>query len=202
MDGNNFITGIQFRYEVDIKTGSLYGGRIDFINKTFSGVTQRSLSISPLGNVGINKANPTYKLDVDGEARFSSYVNIGSLSQFPTVLNAQGDFYKLAVAGGILTQEVNVKLNNGSWPDYVFSNSYVLPSLPNLEKYLKTYKHLPNTPSALELEEKGLELKSITVKQQQNIEELYLYIIEMNKRLSKLEEENITLKSKLIEDEK
>lgn len=44
--------------------------------------------------------------------------------------------YALAVAGKIVSEEVKVALQT-SWPDYVFKKEYNLPSLQEVETYIK-----------------------------------------------------------------
>lgn len=94
---------------------------------------------------------------------------------------------KLAVNGDIHSKEVRIDLNN--WPDYVFNQDYKLPTIKQAELHIKEKGHLINMPSAEKVEAKGLELGEITRLQQEKIEELTLYIIELNKRLEILEKQ-------------
>jgi hypothetical protein len=72
-------------------------------------------------------------------------------------------------------------------PDYVFEKGYKLMPLSMLEKYLKDKNHLPNIPSAKEVRENnGIDLGEMSEKQLEKIEELTLYIIEMNKKINEL----------------
>ncbi len=80
------------------------------------------------------------------------------------------------------------------WGDYVFADDYKLMPLNKLENYIKKNNHLPDMPSAKNVEEKGLNLAEINTLQTVKIEELTLYIIELNKRIEKLEKENKRLK--------
>jgi hypothetical protein len=103
----------------------------------------------------------------------------------------------LWVNGNIVAEEVRVSLYQ-DWPDYVFSNDYELMSLSQLQAYIDTHSHLPNIPSAAELETQGrLDVGEMTVKQMEKIEELTLYLLDMNERLEKLEAENQELKTEL-----
>lgn len=88
---------------------------------------------------------------------------------------------KLAVNGDILTTKI--KVTQSGWPDYVFEPSYVLPTLQQLEIFVKEHKHLPDIPSASEVEEQGIDLGQNQAKLLQKIEELTLYLIEQNKKL-------------------
>lgn len=103
--------------------------------------------------------------------------------------------YKLNVVGKIISEEVRVELR-GDWPDYVFDDNYNLPSLAAVEQHIRDNKHLPNIPSASEIQNKGLHLGEMQKKQMEKIEELTLYIIELNKRLERLEKQNENLKAK------
>jgi hypothetical protein len=94
--------------------------------------------------------------------------------------------FKLAVAGKIITEEVVVKLQS-NWPDYVFNQDYNLRPLHEVKQFVKTNKHLPNIPSATEMEENGLSIGEMQNKLLQKIEELTLYIIELENRITHLE---------------
>ena len=89
----------------------------------------------------------------------------------------------------IYAEEVEIKSNamNTYWYDHVFEKDYKLMSLYELEQYITTNKHLPEIPSAKEVEQNGLNLGEMQGKLLLKIEELTLYIIALEKRLSELE---------------
>jgi hypothetical protein len=103
--------------------------------------------------------------------------------------------YKLAVAGKAIMEEVKVALS-GAWPDYVFSPTYSLRSLEETEAFIKENNHLPEIPSAKEVEENGLELGEMNKLLLKKIEELTLYQIEMMKLIQMQQEEINKLKIK------
>lgn len=70
-----------------------------------------------------------------------------------------------------------------SFADYVFSDNYDLKNIEEVEKYIKKYKHLPNIPSACEVEEQGLDMGEILRLQMEKIEELTLHLINLNKEI-------------------
>lgn len=92
--------------------------------------------------------------------------------------------YKLAVNGIIRAKEIRV---NTGWADYVFEDDYQLKSLEEVEKYVKENKHLPNIPTAEELQRDGVNISELQTKMMAKIEELTLYLIEANKKISNLE---------------
>ncbi|MBL0736406.1 hypothetical protein JI750_05885 [Flavobacterium sp. GN10] len=111
---------------------------------------------------------------------------------------------KLTVAGNIHAQEVKVSINAGIVPDYVFANDYKLKSLNEVEQYIKQNNHLPEIPSAQEVEKNGLMLAEMNMNLLKKIEELTLYVIEQEKmnnkqslRIEVLEKENEILKKVL-----
>ena len=76
----------------------------------------------------------------------------------------------------------------GAIPDYVFDPSYKLMSLNELKTYISTNKHLPNIPSAKEYEERGeLDLGELNRKLLEKVEELTLYILQLEERTKALE---------------
>jgi hypothetical protein len=105
--------------------------------------------------------------------------------------------YKLYVSSGIRTESVRVDIAS-SWPDYVFANTYQRMTLPQIETFINQNKHLPNTPSAETVKKEGLVLEATAINQQEKIEDIYLHLIELEKRLKAVEAVNIALKAELL----
>lgn len=102
--------------------------------------------------------------------------------------------HKLTVIGTVAACEVIVE---NTWCDYVFDPEYDLKSLNEVEKFIKENKHLPGIPSEKTVIDKGLNLGDMQKMQMEKIEELTLYMIELNKKVVQLEVENKLLKDKL-----
>ena len=83
--------------------------------------------------------------------------------------------------------EVRTDAMGISWPDYVFSNTYKLPTLKEVEEYILKNKHLENVPTAEEVEKNGINVYEINRILLQKIEELTLYTIQLEKRVAKIE---------------
>ena len=103
---------------------------------------------------------------------------------------------KLTVKGDIHAEEVRVDLNVPA-PDYVFAEDYDLPSLESISAYIKANQHLPEVPSAEEMEENGIDLGVMNMLLLKKVEELTLYLIKQNQAMSKLKMENQEIKQKL-----
>ena len=98
---------------------------------------------------------------------------------------------KLAVEGNILAKEIKVTTNIAV-PDYVFDQDYTLDKLSEVEAYVKEHKHLPEIPSAKEIEANGIDLGEMNLLLLKKVEELTLHLIEKEKEMTgyrdKLEE--------------
>jgi hypothetical protein len=133
-----------------------------FFGINFYTVGIERLRITDSGNVGIGSINPDEKLTVKGK---------------------------------IHAEEVRVDLLVPA--DYVFQKyytgksdlkpEYIMPTLAEIEKYTKENNHLPNVPSAHQIKEEGLQLGEMSNTLLQKIEELTLYIIEQDKKITALE---------------
>ena len=88
--------------------------------------------------------------------------------------------YPLSVNGQIQAKEVRVETG---WSDYVFDKTFKLPSLSQVEKYIQDNKHLPGIPSAAEISRDGLALADVNTKMMAKIEELTLYVIQLEKKV-------------------
>lgn len=123
------------------------------------------------------------------QLKLNGKVGIGDVAAFPTLIGTENvSNYKLFVTGGILADEVRVKLSaSGTWADYVFANDYDLKPLSEVEKFIDENGHLPNVPSAAQVKEEGINVADMARIQQEKIEELMLYIIQQNKRIEALE---------------
>jgi len=88
---------------------------------------------------------------------------------------------KLTVAGNIGAREIKVFTNAGA--DFVFEPAYKLPELAELEKFVKTNRHLPEIPTAKQMVENGVNLGELNIKLLQKVEELTLHLIELSKKV-------------------
>jgi hypothetical protein len=142
----------------------------------------------PWGNLGPGGAPGNHYLflsDDDGD------VSVGTSKSPSTIGTFNTTKFRLFVEGGIVTDEVLVQTG---WADYVFDKNYHLPTLSDVEQQIEKLGHLPNVPPAHEIEQNGLKVGEMTVKQQEKIEELFLYVIQLNKELQSLKAENETLR--------
>ena len=142
------------------------------------------------GNTGIGTYTPNAKLHLNGA------MLVGGNSARAAV------GYNISVDGRIICEELKIQLSQ-SWPDYVFASDYKLQPLEELEQSIKLNKHLPNIPSAADVTAaKGIEVGDINRRLLEKVEELTLYIININKENKQLQQDNKSLEERLSVVEK
>jgi len=115
---------------------------------------------------------------IEGDLFSTGSIGIGTMSFVDGT-----DIYKLSVDGRVRAHAVKVYTD---WADYVFEDTYRLPTLEEVEQYIKDHGHLKDIPSAEEVEKNGVELGEMNKLLLQKIEELTLYTIELKKELEEL----------------
>ncbi|WP_340076408.1 hypothetical protein [Leptobacterium sp. I13] len=155
-----------------------------------------ALNFDALDNQPILIKNQNDEVKIRLHPNGNSYFNYGNVGIGTTVPDA-----KLTVKGVIHSEEVLIDLSVPG-PDYVFHEDYKLRSLEELQNYIKENKHLPNIPSAKNMEANGIELGVMNMKLLEKIEELTLYTIQQEKELEKQKNRNQELEARLARLEK
>jgi hypothetical protein len=108
-------------------------------------------------------------------------VTIGVAERYDgTAVNTQG--FKFMVNGGILCEQVKVIADVPN-SDHVFKTDYKLMPLEELKSYVNENKHLPEIPSAKEFAENGYSLGKMDDLLLRKVEELTLYIIQLQEQV-------------------
>jgi hypothetical protein len=144
------------------------------------------------GNAGTNPATnfigttDTERLvfRTDDTARMTILAN-GSVGIGTAVLPASDA--KLAVDGTVYTTKVRV--TQIGWPDYVFDKGYSLPSLDQVQRYIRQYRHLPGMISAGEVKDRRVDLGDNQAALLKKIEELTLYLLDEHKKAEEQQRE-------------
>lgn len=99
-------------------------------------------------------------------------------------------FTKLVVDGGIVCRDLVVSVVD--WQDEVFDSTYYLAPIDSVASFISMNGHLPGVKSEIEIEQNGMSMSETIAMQQRKIEELTLYIIQLDARLKEVEEKEKT----------
>ncbi|MGJ1448155.1 hypothetical protein ACR79S_15075 [Sphingobacterium spiritivorum] len=164
-----------------------YGWKSFALEHSFYGYINSSINFlrgddATGGFLTFNTDNNTerMRLDAKGKLLLGTTVSRGEL---------------LSVNGHIRAQEIKVEAAN--WPDYVFEERYILPTLSDMELYIKTHKHLPEVPSAKQVETDGVSLGEMNKVLLKKVEELTLHLIEKEKIQKQHEQQLIDMACRL-----
>lgn len=165
-----------------------------------SGKLYTSSACVPDVKVGIGRDNPDSKLHITTAVNKNTHPIIVDkrIQGNPTPYKLM----QLDNNGLLFAREVKVNLDN--WADYVFDANYPLMPLSELQAFIQTYNHLPNVPSAKEMTENGLNVAKTNIMLMEKVEELTLYVLQINEKvktqeeLLKQQEETIRLQQELI----
>ncbi|MCR5193389.1 MAG: hypothetical protein K6D59_08800 [Bacteroidales bacterium] len=172
--------------------------QLENANYTLYGYSGLGLQIHKSGRIGIaDTSRPEYKVNVGGNTHIKGGLNVDnnvsavngnfSGSLYVTGLSRLGNGFECSYDGRVRTKSLTVTLDG--WSDYVFDEGYHLPSLYELEKYVATNRHLPDIPSAKEVDENGVDLGEMNAKLLQKVEELTLYVIDLQKQIDELKKQ-------------
>ncbi len=84
----------------------------------------------------------------------------------------------------LVSGEINanlVRVNATTWWDCVFKDDYRLMPLTEVETFIKKNQHLPDIPSEAEIRASGIDVAQMNALLLKKIEELTLYVIELEK---------------------
>ncbi|UHO39355.1 hypothetical protein H5J24_04375 [Chryseobacterium capnotolerans] len=149
-------------YKTAVTTGN---DGIRFLSSAYGKIAQDSpvamselMRIAPNGNVGIGTQNPDQKLAVKGKIHAEDVI----------------------VDPNVPADYVFQKYFDGQSP---IKPDYQMPTIRELESFVKENKHLPDIPSAEKMSQDGVNLGDLQMKLLQKIEEMSLYIISLNQEI-------------------
>jgi len=155
-----------------------YSGITGANNWAIRGVYQYGNGVGNNANGGdldiIKSLNGNTVLGTKSDGTALGNVLIGQTTQYNSA-------YLLDVNGSMRAKAITV---NTTGADFVFEPSYKLNTLAELQDYIIRNHHLPEIPSAKEMQTKGIDLGQNQVKLLQKVEELTLYLIDKDKQVN------------------
>lgn len=163
------------------------------------------ISATQSSNLGIFAGTGSSLVLGGGKSRHMTILPDGkiTISDPGVTLNTGGALpssFRLFVQDGIITEKLKVAPKasaDWAWPDYVFSKSYKLNSLDSVETFINKNSHLPDVPSAKEIGANGFDVADMDAKLLRKVEELTLYVIDMNKQLKEQEHQKAQTKEEV-----
>ena len=155
------------------------GGKMVF--RTDEGSEGEVMRLTADGRVGIGTGTPSEILEVNGNIKAGTII-ANSIDIDDCTFNT------LTVTEKLWAGEIEVT-NLTEWKDNVFEEGYDLKSLKEVENYIRLNGHLPDIPSENEVLENGINVGEMNALLLQKIEELTLYVIELEKKINNFTEE-------------
>lgn len=190
----NSLPNHQFHGTIQLYGNSAAGGNLNILEMGFDGINS---IIDATGNSTDPNANrllinhycgkDVFICGSGGRIKLGGTNTIVGVGIDPTTVNQNGD-YRLFVADGIRTEKVKVDVRS-NWPDFVFKDTYKQMSISELSQFIKHNGHLPGIDTEAEISRTGIDIGEYQIKLLQKIEELSLYIIELNSKYEKLNEQ-------------
>jgi len=161
---------------MNIGWGANFGGNMEVFSKVGSKPGQFSFTYGGAPNTG--------------RLLFTHYNGTTRSDNFE--VDYSGNAY---VRNKLTASEVVVQSQSGvAWPDYVFKAGYPLMPIEKLHSFIEDKGHLPNFPSADEINKDGVPVGEMSARLLRQIEELTLYVID-------LKHQNDTLRERLTKVE-
>ena len=173
------IDGGGIDYVAPVTTGGWARG-ISFFN------SDRSTRFFGIGMFGSADQAARFYIGFDAQAPWTSTAGIQILANGNVGVGTINPLARLAVNGNILATEIKIKTDINV-PDYVFDPDYQLPTLSSIEDYVKKNRHLPEIPSAADIQKDGVDLTAMNLALLKKVEELTLHMIDKDKRIEILE---------------
>jgi len=206
-DGKVGIGINQPKSKVHIQSGASGGTPHDYSKLTIEGSDKTMISVltpnNKMGFIGFADTDDNWVAGLE-YSHSTDVLGIQVNDQDQLFINKDGQVgigissfstdYKLAVDGKIIAEGLKIEMSK-AWPDYVFASSYNLRPLSEVKKFIEENSHLPEVPSAKDVEENGVDVGQMDAILLQKIEEMTLYMIQ-------LEEKNAELEKRINELEK
>lgn len=151
-----------------------------------------------------SRCKPDVKLGVGTKPEAKFHVKTNNNSKVHPLLiekmNGHDTYKLLQLNNDGLLRAREIKVDLDAWPDYVFKKDYNLMPLTDVKAFIEKNGHLPNVPSALDIKEEGVNLGDAAKTSMEKIEELTLYLLEIN---DKVENQEVVLneQSKLLQQQ-
>lgn len=168
-------------------SGNIKGGRTDWQSfGIYANSSETDGSYILLGNNSTQAGSiKLYSTGTSGRIEFHNQnMQVMSIRADNNVYFGNPDEATNIFVNGEITSSL-VRVNAQSWWDCVFEDNYQLMPLADVEAYIQKNRHLPDLPSEAEIKASGIDVAQMNALLLKKIEELTLYVIELEKKIQK-----------------
>ena len=170
-----------------VSLGSATGQSLSYGTSYLGFNATRNNDLWALSGDGAHNGGGVIWSTVGGDIYFAAIPSTNGSSKTLTDAEIRNNIkLHLSNTGKLKAKEVSVTL--AGWPDFVFINEYKLLPLTEVEQYIKQNNRLPHVPSAAEVEKEGVNLGEMNAILLQKIEEVTLYIIDLQKQMDEMKQ--------------
>jgi hypothetical protein len=169
-------------------SGNIKGGRTDWqAFKIFANSSETDGSYILLSNNSSQAGSiKLYTTGTEGRIEFHNQnMQVMSIRADNNVYFGNPDVSTNLYVNGEITSSL-VRVNTQSWWDCVFKDDYRLMPLAEVETFIKENQHLPDIPSEDEIKASGIDVAQMNALLLKKIEELTLYVIELEKKVMEI----------------
>jgi hypothetical protein len=135
----------------------------------------------PYGLIKIGTSTSSLPLSISGNGNLATNGTLTAIGNTAIGTSTFRSGCALTVNGKIAAEEFEIVSDVGA--DFVFGKDYKLRSLKEVENFINSNSHLPEVPSAIEMQQNGYKVAEMNNTLLKKVEELTLYVIELNKQL-------------------
>jgi hypothetical protein len=157
-------------------------------NRIYIGAAQNTVAEMAKFNVYSTENGMLIRSTATSALSYGLSVNVAGSVKAIQVLDQNNNKirnFSVTGTGEVFARKYTTTLAN--IPDYVFADDYELMTFAELKAFIQTNKHLSNVPSASEYEANGVDLGELNRLLLEKVEELTLYILQMEERLKVVE---------------
>lgn len=148
-------------------------------------ITDQWLSIAPNNTSGQNDWDFANSLTIYNSGLMEKSTNTADKAFTVHREDTDLDVFRVYGDGKVYATEVNVMLS-ADFPDYVFEPNYQLMPLQEVKSYIQENGHLPNVPSALDVQRDGMDVGEMNRVLVEKVEELTLYLLKQQEEIDEL----------------
>ena len=152
-----------------------------------SGAVKKAMSRIDAGPKSTDNNNGFFRIKTLNNGTMTTAMTIDEEQNVAIGTNSVPGGYILALGGKMKAKGVVVDASD--WADYVFEEDYELPSLESVGEYIHENGHLPEVPTTAEVEENGVDLSQMQTTLLKKMEEMTLYMLEMNDKFKTMQSE-------------